>query len=193
MRLGVFRLDVVRVVGRHERQPRPPCDLDEAGANRVLVRDAVVLQLEKVVVVAEDLRVLARDRLRGVEVAAHDRLRQLTAEARGEADQTLGVLGEDLLVDARLVVVALEMRRAHELDEVAIPGVVARQQDQVARIAVDTSLAIGARARRHVHLAAEDRVDLRGARRRVEVDRAVQDAVVGDRHRSLAHGLRASR
>ena len=193
VRLGVLRLDVVRVVGGHERQPGPTRDLDKAGADRVLLGDAVVLQLEKVVVGAEDLRVLARDRLGRVEVAAHDRLRQLTTETRGQADQPLGVLGEQLLVDARLVVVALEVRRADQLDEVAIPDVVARQQDQMVRIAVGASLAIGARARRHVHLAAEDRVDLRGACRRVELNRSVEHAVVGDRDCRLAHRLRACR
>ena len=110
MRLGVLGLDVVRVVGGDERQPGAPRDLDEAGANCVLLRNAVVLQLEKVVVRSEDLRMLARDRLGGRHVAANDRLRQLTPETRGQADQALGVLGEQLAIDARLVVEALEMR-----------------------------------------------------------------------------------
>ena len=142
VRLGVLGLDVVRVVGGDERQPGPPRDLDQPGAHRVLLGDAVVLELEEVVVGAEDLGVLACDRLRRVDVAAHDRLGQLAAEARGEADQSLGVLGEQLPVDARLVVVALEVRRADQLDEVAIAGVVARQQDQMVRVAVRAPLAI---------------------------------------------------
>ena len=81
VRLGVLGIDVVRVVGRHQRQPGPPRDLDEPRSHRFLLRDAVILELEKVVVGAKDLGVLTRDRLRRVEVAAHDRLRQLAAKA----------------------------------------------------------------------------------------------------------------
>ena len=81
VRLGVVRLDVVRVIGSHQRQPGPSRDLDEPRAHRFLLRDAVILELEEVVVGAKDLGVLTRDRLRRVEVAAHDRLRQLAAKA----------------------------------------------------------------------------------------------------------------
>ena len=161
MRLGILRFDVVRVVGGDQRQPGAPRNLDQPGAHALLLRDAVVLELEKVVVGPEDLRVLAGDRLGAVEVAAQESLGQLAPEAGGETDESLGVLGEQLAVDARLVVVALEVRCAHQLDEVAIAGVVARQQDEVVGIAVGAALTVVARPRRHVHLAAEHRIDLR--------------------------------
>ena len=191
MRLGVLRLDVVRVVGGDQRQAGAPRDLDQAGAHRLLLGDAVVLQLEEVAVGSEDLGMLARHRLGGRHVAAEDRLGQLATEARGEADQALGVLGEQLAVDARLVVVALEMRCADQLDEVAIADVVARQQDEVVGIAVGPALTVVARPRRHVHLAPEHRVDLCRTRRGVEIDRSVEHAVVGDGDGRLPHRLRA--
>src|ERR1019366_2864466 len=120
-----------------------------------------------------------------------DRLRQLAAETRGQADQPLGVLREQLAVDAGLVVIALEVRGADQLDEVAIAGVVAREQDEVVGVAVGPALTIVARARRHVHLAAEHGVDLCRARGGVEIDSPIEHAVVGDGDRGLPHRLGA--
>jgi hypothetical protein len=82
------------------------------------------------------------------------------------------------------------MRGADQLDEVAIAGVVAREQDEVVGIAVGPALAIVARARRHVHLAAEQGVDLCRTRGGVEIDRSVEHAVIGDCDRRLPHRLR---
>ena len=189
--LGVLGLDVVRVVGGHERQAGATRDLDQTGAHRVLLGDAVVLELEEVVVRTEDLGMFASHRLGGGHVTAKDRLGQLATEARGQADQALGVLREQLAIDARLVVVALEVRGADQLDEVAIAGVVACEQDQVVGVAIRPSFTIVARARRHVHLAAEDRVDLRRTRAGVEIDSSVEHAVVGDGDGRLPHRLRA--
>ena len=57
----------------------------------------MVLQLQEVAVRTEDLLVLPGHPLGGVEVAGDDRLGQLASEAAGEADQAVGVLGEELL------------------------------------------------------------------------------------------------
>ena len=133
---------------------------------------------------------VASHRLGGGHVSAKDRLRQLATEARGQADQTLGVLREQLAIDAGLVVVALEVRGADQLDEVAIAGVVACEQDQVVGVAVRPSFTIVARARRHVHLATEDGVDLCRTRGGVEIDSSVEHAVVRDGDGRLPHRLR---
>ena len=131
---------------------------------------------------------LPGDRLRGGQVAAQDRLRQLPAQTRREAYETLGVLCQELLVDSRFVVMALEVRGADEPDEVAVAGVAGGEEHQMAGVAVGASFAVLARTRRHVHLAADDRLDPGRLRRGVEVHRAIEGAVVGDRDRRLVHG-----
>ena len=134
---------------------------------------------------------LAGHGLRPGGVAAQDRLLQLATQAGGQTDESLGVFGEQLLVDPRPVVVALEVGGGDQLDQVAVAGLVARQQHQVIRVAVGAHLAVVARTLRHVHLAADDRVDVRGLRPRIEINDSVQHAVVGDAHRGLAHGVHA--
>ena len=151
----------------------------------------MVLQLEEVVVRTKDLGMVARDRLGCLHVAAKDRLGQFATQASRQADQTLGALGEQLAIDPRLVVVALEMRCADQLDEVAVAGIVACEQDQVVGIPVGPALAIMPRARGHVHLTSQHGIDLCRTRGGVEIDRSVEDAMVGDGDGRLAHRLGA--
>ena len=111
-------------------------------------------------------------------------------EARRQPDQALGVLGEVLAVDARLVVVAVEVRVGDEPAQVLVAGPVPREQDQVVGLGVRLALAVGHRAPRDVGLDADDRLDLGLLARLVEGDRAVQRAVVGQGERIEAERLR---
>ena len=188
VRLGILGPHVVGIVGGDERQIEAPGDIHDAGAGGLLLGDPMVLELEEIVVAAEYLQVLARHGFSAVRIAAQDGLLQFSTQACGQADQPLGVLGEQLLVDARPVVVALEVRRRHQLDQVPIAGLVAGQQHQVIGIPVGAHLAVVPRPLRHVHLAPDDRCDVRRLGPGVEIDDAVQHAVVGDAHRRLSHG-----
>ena len=64
--------------------------------------------------------------------ALQQQLWQIAAEARRQADQPLGMLPEQIVVDARLVVKALRKPSADELDKVVIAGLVFAQQNHVA-------------------------------------------------------------
>jgi hypothetical protein len=61
-----------------------------------------------------------------------ERLRDLAAEARRQPDQALAVVAQDLLVDPRVVVEALEVALRVQEREVLVADLVLREQDQVA-------------------------------------------------------------
>ena len=107
-----------------------------------------------------------------------ERLADAAGEAAGERDQAARVALEQLPVDARLRVVALEVAERAELDQVRVAGVRLGQQRQV-RVAARARVAVVG----DVDLAADDRLDPLVARGLVEVDRAGERAVVGERHR----------
>ena len=183
MRLGVVAVDVVQVVRRAKAQPELLPKASERVVDLDLAIDAVALHFEQEAIRAEDVSI-RRDRLaRPVDVAVHDPARGLTLEAARKRDQPLRVLGQDLLVDAGLVVHALHLADRAEPHQVEVAGVVGGEEGQVVGVAVDAPLAKQAGPGRDVYLAADDRLDPGFLAGLVEVDRAVHDAVVGESDR----------
>jgi hypothetical protein len=186
---------VVGVVGREQRKLQVHRHLRELGVHAVLVADAVALQLE-VEAVAEDPGEILGQPPGAVELSGADRAARHRGQAAGGRDQALVVLPQEVHVDARLVVEALEVGLRHEHHQVPVAGVVHREQQQVAdrieaRGVALARLAFEARAGREVDLAAEDRLDAVLLGGLEELDRAEEVAVVGERDRRHAELLRA--
>ena len=177
--VGLGPVDVVAVVGRYGRDPEVATELGEGRVDPLLRLHPVGLELEEVVPGPEDVLVLA-DRVAGpVHVARADQAGDVPAEARRQADQALAVLAQDLPVDPRIVIEAVEVAVADQALEVAVADLVLGQEHQVVVLAVGLGrrVAVG-----DVGLAAEDRLDPVGLGRLVELDGAEHVAVVGHRH-----------
>ena len=103
------------------------------------------------------------------------------------------MLGHELLVHAWAVVEALEVGRGHELEQVAVPGLVPGEQREVVVLLLALAgVAIEPRARRDVGLDADDRLDAGLPGRLEEAQRAEHRSVVGDGDRGHAEALRLS-
>ena len=148
-----------------------------------LVGHAVVLELEVEAVLAEDVAVLAGEVAGELPVLDLERLGDLARQARRQPDEPLAVAGQVVAVDARLVVVAVDVRVGHEPAQVPVADEVLGEEDQVEGLGVGLALLVGHRPAGDVGLHADDRLDALRPGRLVEGDRAVQRAVVGDRHR----------
>jgi len=180
VRLPVVALDVVAVAGGDEPEPGLARHLLPRLVDLLLLVEAVGLHLEEERVLLEQRLVLERFVLCLFVALAHERLRDLAAETRRQTDEPLGMILEQLLVDARVVIKTFEERlRVQEL-EVLVTLHVLGQKDQVVIFALGLVLH---RRRRDVGLAAEDGLDAGVLGLLVEVDHAVHVAVVGERHR----------
>ncbi len=102
------------------------------------------------------------------------------------------MLGEELEIHPRLVVVALEVGLGGELEEIAIPDLALRQQVHVIALVGATEGPVEPGAVGDVGLDPDDRLDPDLPRRLDEVDHAVEDAVIGDCDGGLAIGCRRS-
>jgi hypothetical protein len=176
----VGAVDVVAVVGRDQRDAELLAHPHQLAVERLLLGHRRGHQLEVEVAGREHAGVLARGLLGRRDAVLLERLGDLAAEARRHPDQALAVIAQDLLVDPRVVVEALEVTLRVEERQVLVADVVLGEQDQVVVAAVGPIVAIG---RGHVGLAAEDQLHAGLLRLGVEVDRAEHVAVVGHRDR----------
>ena len=173
---------------REQRRAELARDLEQGPDDAGVVVDPVVLQLDEEVLFAEDVLEPRRGFERGVGFVLQDQLRDEAAEASGGGADAGVVAFEQLPVAARLVVVAVEVRGARDLDEVAVALVRLREHREVEDLVLGTLRAVEARGAREVALHAQHRLDVRVARRFVEREDAVHVAVVGDADRRLTVG-----
>ena len=183
VRRSVLFAQVVAVIGGDDRQAEVLAELQQLGVGAALAVNAVIHELQVHVVVSQNLAVAVDGVRRLLQVAVEDVSVDFALEAAGEADQALGMLGQKFFVDAGTVIKALQERLAQEAGEVLITGVIAGQQGQVVRRRADAlAAAVEARGRRHVGLAAQNRLDAARLRRLVEFHGAEHVAVVGNGH-----------
>ena len=159
----------------------------------VLLGDLVVLELEEEAVRAQDVGVRPGDAPRRLPVVGLERPGDLAVEARRQADEPRAVLGEVVAVDARLVVVAVDVGVGDDAAQVLVARPVLRQQDQVEGLGVLAALPVGHRPAGDVGLDADDGLDALLLAGLVERDRPVQRAVVGDGQRIEAQPGRLRR
>ena len=147
-----------------------------------LFGDAVVLEFEVEIFGAESL-LEPVDRAPGFfEVVVEDVLGNFAGEAAAESDEAFAVLGENFFVDARLVIVALEVGVGDEFDEVFVAGFVFGEENEmvVNVFAAGAAFLFETRTGGDVDFAADDGFDVFSAEGLVKIDGAVEDAVVGD-------------
>ena len=169
---------VVAVVGGEQRGADGAGDLDESRVGAVLGGDAVVLDLDEEVLLAEDV-LQAPGKARGqVEVLGQERLGDDAAETSGRGDEAVVVVLEQLPVDAGLVVG--EHRQV--VIELLAPFPLASRVVDAA--SADRPLEAGLRS--HVGLGADDGRYPALVALLVEIEDAVHVAVVGDREGRLA-------
>ena len=109
MRERVLGVEVVDVAGRDERKPGLLREGDQLRVDLVLLGEPGVLDLDVRRVAAEDLDEPVEVGARVLRATLRERARDAAREAAGERDDALRVTLEELPVDARLVVVALEV------------------------------------------------------------------------------------
>ena len=175
MRARVLVAEVVDVAGRDEPEPGALGHLRKERVNSLLRLEVRVLHLDVGRVLAEDLDEPVHLGRRVGGPGLLERLADPSGEAAGERDQPLGVGLEQLPVDARLVVVALEVAGRGELDQVGVAGVVLGEEREVS-----VPLGLGAAVVADVDLAAENRLDSDLSGLPVELDGPGERAVVGE-------------
>ena len=111
VRLCIAAMGVVAVIGGEQRRADGVGDLDQLRVGLDLLGQPVILQLHEEVVLAEDFLEPGGSRQGFLLIAGKQRLEHHAAKAAGGGDEALSVPCQQLPVNPRLVVVALEVGR----------------------------------------------------------------------------------
>jgi hypothetical protein len=176
--------EIVAIVGGDDGNAGLLGNLDDAGVDLFLIGHAIGLHLQEVVAPAHDVVVLARHLLGLFHAAVEDRARHRAAQARGQGHQSLGVPTQQLPVDARVVIEALQKSHRVEVRQIFPTREVLGQKHQVVAAALGAIQSILG----HVGFAAQDGLDPVGSGLQIEIESAEQVPMVGHGH--LSHAQR---
>ena len=128
--MRVALLDVVHVVRRDELQAELLRPGNQVPVNLRLLGDAMVLEFEVEVLRPKSLLEPVNSLARAGQLVLLNPIRDLARQAAGERDQPLLVKREQLLINARLVIIALQVRLGRELDQVPVADLILRHDVQ---------------------------------------------------------------
>ncbi len=183
VRFGVFALEIVDIVRGHDRQARLAGQFPQRPVHLALLGNAVIHELEIEPFGAEYFGILpgradGAGHVVGCQVRGH-----LPLQAGRKTDQPLAVFGQQFLVNAGLVVKALQMREGHEPHQVVVAFVVPGQQHEVVvRIPLRLVPPLQAGFPGYVRLAPDKGAHLLLLAFLVEIHSPAHHAVVGHGH-----------
>jgi hypothetical protein len=175
---GVLVAQVVHVAGGDEREPGLAGEIDELRVDALLDVEARVLQLDVGRIAAEDLGEAVEVGAGIVRAVLLERLAHPPREAARQRDEARREALQELPVDPRLVVVALQVPEARQPYQVPVALRRLGEQGEVG-----VALALGLAVVGDVDLAAEQGLDAVSLRLAVQLDGAGEAPVVGEGHR----------
>ena len=191
VRVPVLRVEVEDVSRGDERDAGLAVDVEESfvDVRLVLVGD-VRTDFEVEMILAEDVPILECGRLGPGRVVIDEVRGNLAGHVAGERDEPFVVQTEEVLVDAGLVIEAVELRLGDELEEVFVADLVLREEDDGVPRAVIDGGCLAEVVLHDVELDADDRFDAGILGLDVELDRAVHVGRVGEGERCHPEFLR---
>ena len=177
------------VVGDHQRQARFSCQTLDTLIDGPLLVNAVILQFQIKVALAENFRQSEGVFFCPLVVLPQQVLGDCAAKAGGQGNQALVMLLQKGQIHPGLAVKAMDKGFRHQIAQVFVASPVLAQQHQMVGVVVQPMHLVRHPPAGHIHLAADDGLDARGLGSLVKIDAAVHDAVVGDGHSGLAQLL----
>ncbi len=171
---------IMRVVGHHQRQTCFTGEPVDLGHHLAVLVETVVLQFQKEVVAAEQVGVFIGQPGCFVVAVVEDGLIDIAAQASRHRDQTFGMAGEQVLINAWFVIEAFQVGSRNQLGEILVAFQVLAEQDEVV-----VAVGIGAglvSLLGYIDLTADDGVNAFRVGGVIELDRTEQVAVIGHGH-----------
>ena len=121
----------MQIVGGHQSQIELLGQLLQGPSNLVLLGQIVVLNLQKIVVLAKNINIFLNAAPRPLHIILENQHGQLPGYAGAKANQALTMSPQSILVNAGLVIKAFYLANAHQLHQIMVASVIFCQQNQV--------------------------------------------------------------
>ena len=129
--VGVFVVEIMAIVGGDERDAGFFRESNELGVDALFDGQALVLNFEEEIAFAEDVAEAVGVFASLAVFFFDDAFSDGAAETGAESDQAFGILAEEFVIDARLVIKAFEESCGDELDEIAVAFEIFAEENQV--------------------------------------------------------------
>ena len=178
--LAVFPRNIMTIVRRHKGNIQFAGKADELRVHIFLLAQAMVLQLQIEIPLAENFLIAHSGRLRFLVIVCKKRARDLPRQTGGERNQPFMVLPEQLEIHTRLAVEAFQPGARDKLRQIPVALVVLAEQNQVAVFAIQLMDFVEPGALRHIDLTANNRPDAPFLCLFIKLHRTVHHTVIGD-------------
>ncbi len=121
----------VNIVGRDQTETEFASEFRQVRIALLLLGHAVVVQFDEKISRAENVAIFRSQILCFFNVVDLKSAIDLTRKTSAQSDQTVGMRCEQSLVDARSIIKTIEMSRRNQLHQIAIAGLVFRQQGEM--------------------------------------------------------------
>ncbi len=181
MRLFVFRIRIMDIVCHHQRNVQFFTHLHQGCVHGFLLRDSVVLQFQKIIILPETVLVFARRLLRLVHKPLYDITLHFPRKAGGKRNDSLMKLPQHFHIHPGPVIIALRKTTAYDFHQIGVSRIVFRQQHQmVITVFPAGQFLVKTGIGRNIYLTAHNRIDTCRFRFLIKINHAVHNAVVGD-------------
>ena len=131
MELTVLTAYIVAIVGSNKANAVLLCQFNQALIGCSFFRQAVILDFEKVILLAENIYVFLYKPVSLFLIVLNQSLWHITSNTGRQADNSLMVLAQNLLVYPGLIVHALDIGQRYQLYQILIAGLIFCQQNQM--------------------------------------------------------------
>jgi len=185
---GIVLTHIVNIVGHQQVQVELTGPGNEGAIHLLQFGDIVFLNFDEEIFLAEDIFIPPQTLVSLFLFSLGQEGGHLGAETAGGAQDSLGVCGQEVMVDTGLVIESIGVAAAHNLQDIAVPGHIPGEEQQMIVFLIELWIAAAHRPlpKGLVCLHADNRFDLSASAGAEELDDAVHGTVIGESKRRMA-------
>ena len=192
MELAVIRMNIVDIICCDKSDTMLLCQITKSMIHRFLFRESVILYFQEKIRMPEYVDIFANDLIRLFYIPAQNRLRNLSCNTGGKRDNSLMVAAQKFLINARFIIISLNICERYELNKVTIAELILGKKDQMIIALAIHLCAFLPHTRCEVDLASDNGMDPLCLCLFIESNHTVHDAVIGHSDRIHPEFFRAA-